>query len=72
MYKIYTQDLCGYCTIAKQILRREKIEFEEINISKDHKGKFFFLQQRHRTVPQIYNEDKHIGDCSTLIEKYGR
>ena len=22
MYTIYTQDLCGYCTLAKQFLRR--------------------------------------------------
>ena len=41
MYTIYTQDLCGYCTAAKQLLEKHNYTYEEINISKDESAKAF-------------------------------
>ena len=32
MYTIYTQDLCGYCTLAKQLLEEITRAEEELSI----------------------------------------
>ena len=32
---IYTTPSCGYCTMAKQWMRRERIQFKEYDVSKD-------------------------------------
>ena len=31
--EIYTRPGCGYCTAAKQLLTRKKVDFTELNIS---------------------------------------
>ncbi len=36
---IYTSDNCSFCHSAKAILKKKKLKFEEINISKDDKLK---------------------------------
>ena len=41
MYTIYTQDLCGYCTAAKQLLDENNYTYNEINISKDKMQEHF-------------------------------
>jgi len=33
--KIYSTTTCPYCTMAKEFLRENKVEFTEINVSKD-------------------------------------
>ena len=30
--KLYTKNSCGYCTMAKSLLKSKNIQFEEINI----------------------------------------
>ena len=48
MYTIYTQNLCGYCTLAKKLLDSKNLEYKEINISENESAKrflafFFYL-----------------------------
>ena len=67
MYTIYTQDLCGYCTAAKQLLEKHNYTYEEINISKDESAKAFLRGNGYKTVPQIfYNGTEYIGDYTML------
>ena len=35
MYTIYTQSLCGYCHMAKKLLKEKEIEFIEIDLDYD-------------------------------------
>lgn len=37
--KIYTSPTCPYCFALKEYLKKHKIEFEEVDISKDEKAK---------------------------------
>jgi len=37
MVKIYSTPTCVYCKTLKEYLKRNKIEFEEIDVSKDEK-----------------------------------
>ncbi len=38
MVKIYSTPLCVYCNTLKEFLKERKIEFEEIDVSKDKKA----------------------------------
>ncbi len=66
---IYTTKYCPYCSHAKTLLDSKKIKYTEIPVDNDREKRALMTQksQRH-TVPQIFNGDKHIGDC---MELYG-
>ena len=36
--KIYTTRVCPYCNMAKNFLKQNKVEFEEIDVSNDQKA----------------------------------
>ena len=38
MYKIYTKDDCGYCTMAKFYMEEHNIDYEEINVEGNING----------------------------------
>ena len=66
---IYTSDNCSFCHSAKAILKKKKLKFEEINISKDDKLKNEMIKKTNGmiTVPQIFVNSKHIGGYEDLI-----
>ena len=73
---IYTMDYCPYCIRAKNLLERKKIKFTEINLHKEP-NKFEQMQKNSngaRTLPQIFVNDKHIGDCDhiNLLDSEGK
>ena len=71
MYTIYTQNLCNFCTLAKQILDKNHLEYKEINISESREAKDFLKGNGYKTVPQIfYNGTEHIGDYEKLRSLY--
>jgi len=66
--KIYTTPYCPYCLKAKQLLKSKKINFDEINLSEDP-DKFEEMLSKSkgaRTVPQIFVNGEHIGDCDHI------
>jgi len=71
-YKItvYTSENCVFCNSAKQLLRKKKLKFEEINISKDDKLKNEMIKKTNgmMTVPQIFVNSKHIGGFQELSD----
>ncbi len=72
---IYTTAFCPYCVHAKRLLTHKNIEFTEIDVGKEPEKRSEMLQKsQQRTVPQIFNGDKHIGDCMQLydIESEGK
>ena len=74
MYTIYTQDLCGYCTLAKHLLEEKGHKYKEINISQNESAKRFLKGNGLKTVPQIFVsgivEDMqiYVGDYEKLKE----
>lgn len=64
---MYTTGYCPYCTMAKDLLKQNKIAFEEIRIDLDEskREEMMRLSQR-RTVPQIFINDKPIGGYDDL------
>lgn len=73
---IYSTAVCPYCVRAKQLLERKGIEYKEINLSNEAPEVRIELMQRtnHRTVPQIFIQDKFIGGFDQLyaLEREGQ
>ena len=65
---IYTTPYCPFCTKAKKLLANKKIEFNEIDLS-ENPDKFEEMLSKSkgvRTVPQIFVNGEHIGDCDHI------
>ena len=68
--KIYTTPYCPFCIKAKRLLIAKNIDFKEIDLSEEP-DKFDEMSKKSngaRTVPQIFVEDTHIGDCDYIHE----
>ena len=52
--KVYTKNACGYCNMAKNLLKSKNITFEEVNIDDQPEAREFVINEGHRTMPQIY------------------
>jgi alkyl hydroperoxide reductase subunit F len=66
--KVYTKNSCGYCSMAKSWLKGKNLQFEEVNIEENTEARDFVISKGHRTMPQIYIDDKSIGGYTQLIE----
>lgn len=65
--KVYTTGYCPYCVRAKDLLKRKGIAYEEINLDgKDDEKHALIERTGHRTVPQIFINDKMIGGFTEL------
>ena len=66
--QIYTTDQCPFCTKAKSLLNKKKIKFSEINVSNDEilREKMSVMANGARSVPQIFADNIHIGDCDKI------
>ena len=74
MYTIYTQNLCGYCTLAKRLLESKTLQYKEISISHNESAKRFLQGNGLKTVPQIFvsgiveDTQIYVGDYEKLKE----
>ena len=66
---IYTTQSCPHCHRAKELLKRKKIAFEEIDVADDFK-KRQEIQDRYgwMTVPIIIMDGKFIGGANELTK----
>ncbi len=53
---IYTGPMCNYCSAAKHLLNKKKINYEEIDIGYDDKKRAEMLKKSNgaKTIPQIF------------------
>lgn len=74
--EIYTTPFCGYCFMAKRLLKQKGVEFEEIDLSREpaRRAEMIARAGGARTVPQIFVDGRHVGDCMGLyaLEREGR
>ena len=69
MITVYTKYLCIWCDRAKAFLKNNGIEFKDVNVMEDKKAMDFIVSQGHRTLPQIYHNDKVISGGYTGLTK---
>jgi glutaredoxin 3 len=73
---IYTTPVCYYCVEAKRLLTRKGVKFDEIDVSRDPELRRNLVRKAggRMTVPQIFVDERHIGDCDGIyaLEKEGK
>jgi glutaredoxin 3 len=73
--KIYTTQICSYCTRAKRLLDTKGVPYEEIDVSGDDQARIDLAERTgRRTVPQIFIGDHHVGGSDDLhaLERDGK
>jgi glutaredoxin 3 len=74
--EIYTTRYCPYCHAAKRLLSRKGVEFAEIDVSGDPKGRSEMVVRANgrMTVPQIFIGSTHVGGSDELhaLERGGK
>jgi len=65
---IYTTRYCPYCRAAKRLLSQKGVEFTEIDVSGDAKGRSDMVARANgrMTVPQIFIGSTHVGGYDDL------
>jgi glutaredoxin 3 len=74
--EIYTTRYCPYCHAAKRLLSRKGVEFTEIDVSGDPKGRSDMVARANgrMTVPQIFIGSTHVGgyDDLSALDRAGK
>ncbi|MBO0766824.1 MAG: glutaredoxin 3 [Hyphomicrobiaceae bacterium] len=67
---IYTTRTCGFCRMAKALLSKKAVPFEEIDVTFDEASRTEMTAKAggRTTVPQIWIGEQHIGGCDDLYE----
>ena len=68
--EVYTTNYCPFCEKAKSLLKKKKIKFSEIDVSNDEilREKMTAMSNGARSVPQIFADNVHIGDCDKIYK----
>ena len=71
--KIYTTPVCGYCQMAKTLMKKHGVEYEEYTVGKDVTKEELveIVGQEVRTVPQILVDNKYVGGYTELSKLLG-
>jgi glutaredoxin 3 len=71
--EIYTTPFCPYCHDAKELLKKKKIAFTEIDVSRDRTLRIKMTERAsgRTTVPQIFIGSTHVGGCDDLYALEG-
>ena len=67
--KIYSKTTCPACVMAKDILDKKGVTYEEIILdNKPEEIQKLISRTGMKTVPQIFINDELIGGCSDLMD----
>ena len=65
---IYSGPMCNFCSAAKHLLNKKKVDYTEFNIANDQSK----MQEMHertngaRTIPQIFIGETYVGGYNEL------
>ena len=65
---IYSGPMCNFCSAAKHLLNKKKVDYTEFNIATDQ-SKMQEMQERTRgakTIPQIFIGETYVGGYNEL------
>ena len=68
--EMYSGPMCNYCEAAKRLLKRNNLEFNEIDISTKEGLVDEMIKKSNgkRTIPQIFFDNYHVGGYQELRE----
>ncbi|WP_394000543.1 glutaredoxin 3 [Luteimonas sp. WGS1318] len=65
---VYTSAICGYCVAAKQFLKSQGLEWNEVRIDLDAAAREHMMARARRTsVPQIFVGETHVGGYDDMM-----
>jgi glutaredoxin 3 len=65
---VYTTEHCPYCTSAKTLLAKRKVQYTEINLARDPDGRNELIEKTGMvTFPQIVVDGESIGGFQELL-----
>jgi glutaredoxin 3 len=65
---VYTTEPCGYCRVAKALLNKRGVAYEEINLAKDPEGRAELVRLTGMmTFPQVVIDGASIGGYQELV-----
>src|SRR3954469_20286789 len=65
---VYTTEPCGYCRVAKALLAKRGVQYEEINLAKDPEGRAELVRLTGMmTFPQVVIDGQSIGGYQELV-----
>lgn len=66
---IYSSGHCPYCVMAKQLLDRKGVAYDEIRVDQHPEKREEMMQKsQRRTVPQIFINGKAVGGYTDLVD----
>jgi glutaredoxin 3 len=66
---IYTTEPCGFCRVAKSLLDKRNIPYDEINLAKDALGRTELVRMTGMmTFPQVVIDDQVVGGYQELVQ----
>ena len=67
---IYTGPVCNYCDATKRLLKRNNLQFNEIDISSGSEvlNEMINKSNGKKTIPQIFFDNLHIGGYVEIRE----
>ncbi|MCB2428178.1 glutaredoxin 3 [Methylophaga pinxianii] len=66
---VYSSAHCPYCTMAKQLLDRKGLSYDEIRVDQHPEKREEMMQKsQRRTVPQIFVNGNAVGGFTDLVE----
>ena len=72
MYTIFSKDNCKWCVLAKKLMKKNKMNFEEKNIPYNmSKEEYITLTEEYSTrptVPKIFKGKELIGGYEDLVD----
>ena len=65
---IYTTEPCGFCRVAKSLLAKRGVAYDEINLAKDPAGRSELVRiTGMMTFPQVVIDGESIGGYQELV-----
>ncbi len=65
--KVYTTERCPYCVLAKRLLDKREVPYQEIDVTGDAEQRAWLTKVTGmRTVPQIFIDGRSIGGSDEL------
>ena len=67
---VYTTEPCGFCRVAKALLDKRGIPFEEVNLAKSAEGRSELVARTGMmTFPQVIIDGRPIGGYQELVRE---
>ncbi len=69
--EVYSKEYCPFCVRAKALLEQKSVVYKEIKIDENPELRPEMIARSNGayTVPQIFIDDVHVGDCEELFAK---